>query len=111
MVGGVHLRHNMKTSPLILSDELGALPLRSLGEDAHGGWWGGEWMDYMARFEWLVELAHEGKLLRQQLRTYQRLLRLLHEHYPLTLQLDLPIPEPVRREAERLVGRPVDRAA
>ena len=111
MVEGSALRRNVAASLLIVGDELEALPERARGEDSEGSWWGGEWMANMGRFEWLAELAKQGTLDTSEMARYRKLLQLLYRHYALTLHLDLPIPELVLREAEHLVGKPLDRAA
>ncbi|MGQ9552881.1 MAG: hypothetical protein ACUVWR_02090 [Anaerolineae bacterium] len=111
MVTASTLREDVEINLQAVDAELDILPQRLEDMDHYGNWAGNEWMNIMARFEWLAELANQGKLDTGEMARYRELLQLLHKHYVLTVQLDLPVPELVLREAERLVGKPLDRAA
>ena len=111
MVTASTLREDIEMNLQAVDAELDILPQRLDDMDNYGNWAGNEWMNIMARFECLAELARRGELTTAEFAGYHSLLRVLHRNYALTLHLDLPIPELVLREAEHLVGKPLDRAA
>ncbi len=94
MAETVALRKNIATSLLVLSDEIEALPERARDDD-EGPWRDGEWVSNMSRFEWLVDLAGEGRLDRKQQTQYEALLHSLRECLPVAARLDLPVPQKV----------------
>ncbi len=94
------LRKCIGISLRVLNREFSALPGRELDEDA--AWWGSEWVDYMSRFEWLVDLAEGGSLTDAEYGGYERLLQLVSRSLPLTQQFDLWVPGKVLEAIGRL---------
>ena len=86
MAEALTLKDNIEVSLAVIADEVEALPERLNDLD---GTWRDEWSTNMARFEWLVDLVHEGKLDVGEQAEYERLLRQLREYLPLTKQIGL----------------------
>lgn len=76
------------------SAALAALPARPQQMDEYADW-GIDWIEVMARFEWVLDLMHEGKLDRPHRAECERLLRQLREHLPLAKQLALEVPRKI----------------
>lgn len=76
------------------SAALAALPARPRQMDEYADW-GIDWIEVMARFEWVLDLAREGKLSAAHQSECERLLRQLREHLSLAEQLDLEVPQKV----------------
>lgn len=76
------------------SAALHALPGRPQQMDDYADWWD-DWIEVMARFEWVLDLMHEGKLDRPHRAECERLLRQLREHLPLAKQLALEVPRKI----------------
>lgn len=99
MVEAVALRRNIEVSLAILADEVEALPER-VGEA--DGSWSDTWPTYMARFEWLIDLAKEGRLTPTERAECERLLHQLQESLRYVVQLGLYVPPKLVEAMERL---------